>query len=637
MPEENLTAKITVDTSQVGKAVSKAKRELAKLKDKTVVVKVKTQPVKGGKSSSSGGGSSRGTSALDQKALAAARAIGLLGKKSQTASITLKDLAATARLLRRALERLRDSAKGLNKAIKTVNRNAGKKAVGNKGGGKADTDNTENNGNGKDKSKQKTEQQNLHSLRKFTKALVATIAAISLVRDAYRKLSGSLKTAADYHFASLTTGLSVERLGQWKSALIPYGGDDSGATGDMMAIQRNLEAARRGEDPFSTAARQLMGDSLNVRPGMTQEEFIKQIAPRLQQLNLDEALRAGRDIGLSDAMIHLLRKPDWENELESQVPIVKSDTAKNAAETMRGTKRAEEYANNFTAELATKLLGWLDGNNALQATLGVGGTIIGAIAEATKTICTAIIAWKLLGAGGKFLTGVGAAAGGKGLFTTLAGLFGTKAAAGAVSGGTAAGATASGAAAGGAGIFSALLNAFLPATVGAVGSRPILELVAETARNYGFVPGGHEPTTVDGRPIGDLSVIDTVEGEKPRNLPEQTPEQKKRALRYQQILLEGGTDEEIRKKLEAEGFASAMPADTPLNYMDNSSARLLGSAAGRGETSVDVGGVVININAPSGNAEDIQNAVARGNAGAAEVVRQEFEKIDRENASTIIA
>ena len=71
--------------------------------------------------------------------------------------------------------------------------------------------------------------------------------------------------------------------------------------------------------------------------------------------------------------------------------------------------------------------------------------------------------------------------------------------------------------------------------------------------------------------------------------------------------------------------------------MDNASARQIGAAQGRGETTVDVGGIVINISAPSGDAQDIQTAVARGNAGAAEIVRQEFETLDRDNAGAYYA
>ena len=98
-----------------------------------------------------------------------------------------------------------------------------------------------------------------------------------------------------------------------------------------------------------------------------------------------------------------------------------------------------------------------------------------------------------------------------------------------------------------------------------------------------------------------------------------------------------------KKQLEDKGYiyyndnGAFNQTKTDLNYWDNATARQIGAAVGRGETNVDVGGVVINIHAPTGNAEDIKNAVARGTGGATEVMRQQFEELDREFASPYYA
>ena len=87
--------------------------------------------------------------------------------------------------------------------------------------------------------------------------------------------------------------------------------------------------------------------------------------------------------------------------------------------------------------------------------------------------------------------------------------------------------------------------------------------------------------------------------------------------------------------------ASAYPqlqTDTQFNGMDKQQAAEAGrmSVASAGGVNVDVGGINININAPSGNAEDIAVAMGQGGDKARAIVRDSFEVLDIENAGAYI-
>lgn len=646
MPEENLTAKITVDTSAVAPAVAKAKSELNKLKDKTVTIRVKT--AKGG-SGRAGKGASSGSGVN----------LGSLGKNASSAAAALHELAKTARTLHRAMERFRTA---MDNAAKSGKRYAKKASSANSAAAPGDAKSA-NAQDSKEKKSRKDQlaasRENMGQLRSLAKAFGFLIITTQLLRTAFNKLSESLATPAGYFAAGAITGLGAERIQQWKWALTPWGGGKGGGIADMLALQKNIEAAQRGEQPFGTEAIQLLGGNrLAIRPGMTPEEFIDQIAPRLQELELGKAMAAGRAAGLSEPMIAFLREygANWRQEVDRQLKYFDENAAKDSATAQRGYDQTKEAADAFINPLARKIGNWLDGNMDLQKLIGAGGTIIGTLLDIFKLLTTYLIVREIFRRFPPFGGGKpgGGGGGGSGFW-----------------------------------IFPPLIRQVdspaekepekspEPEPIPEPEQQPVLTRTpdAETQRERfarwlirssgGEVPEGESAQKFfDSEPLGNQNEVDAInaglialltlatavatapvaapaaatavvvppgffEGffDSIRNL-FKTDEEKKKEEEEQ---------EKYRQSIEGVRAYADFPSDTPLNYMDNSSARQLGSAAGRGETTVEVGGVVINIHAPTGDAKDIQNAVARGAGGASEILQQQFEELDRENASPYYA
>lgn len=672
MPDTDFTTRITVDTSTAQQQIAALRKLVADFRAfaaKEIQVKVNG---KIGKASGGTGGNFSGkVKAGDaNKALAALAAhlrdangqIVRLGKNSGTAADDLRQLAQSARTLRSALMRLKD----ILADVKKSKGNSGKSAEASKS---SDAEKKENDSaddsaekNKKAEKERLTQQRaNTAQLRAVTKALGAVVVATNLLHKAFNTAAASLGNAANYHVSGLMTGMRAERVQQWRWALDPFGGGKGGATPDMLAIQRNLEIMKLGQNAFDNETMQLFGKQgttlANFDPRRSAEEFIDTIAPALQKMTASEAMMAGQGVGLNVPMIEFLRKygANWRQEVDRAKPIYTNEQAEKSTETQRALNRAKEYGESKVNEAANALLHWMDGNADLQAliqkTLGETGVIANAALSIVRDFLILKLAYRGLGIAG--------AVSGAGVAGNTAAAAGGTAAAGAAGGATAGGLVVAGAAL--AGILAEMGRS--SATKEAKQEFGTTGAIA-TYLLYSFVPGmGVGKATSD---IGkglinwifggddtpkktDTPNIPASSG--PRDISQLSEAEAKQISsrtynawkEYHQSGKAPG--EEVQRQIAqnqpaASGdFKTNYPAtpDTPLNYMDNASARQIGAAQGRGETTVDVGGIVINISAPSGDAQDIQTAVARGNAGAAEIVRQEFETLDRDNAGAYYA
>ena len=312
-----------------------------------------------------------------------------------------------------ALKAIRDLNR-VDKAQKAVAKSAKEMQEAQAGGGSGKKPSTSgSSGGGADKGadkvnkdKEKQTKKAAQDTAKFSAGIRNTamaLAGLSLVIRSARHAIGAwnkaLTKAGDYYTAGELTGLGSDRIQRWKWTLARYGGGDSSAVTNFMSLQRNLEMARRGENPWGQAAYQYLGGNmLSATPGMTLEEFLQRLAPELQKLPIEQALAAGRAIGLDEAMIFALHKRGAAilNEVNSAAnrPMMRADEA--AVNAKVNLERAKEAKENVDKNVAETILTALGINSPFaQELLGKVGGIAGFLWDISKTI------------GGIYITGKG--------------------------------------------------------------------------------------------------------------------------------------------------------------------------------------------------------------------------------------
>lgn len=110
--------------------------------------------------------------------------------------------------------------------------------------------------------------------------------------------------------SAMVSGANTDDLQALATAIRDYGGGEgiATATKDLAAIRNLIVRSRSGQDPFSDLVKLYFANGVNITPGMTPLEFLQQIAPRMKELPLDEALAVGSELGLSNAMSMFLHE-----------------------------------------------------------------------------------------------------------------------------------------------------------------------------------------------------------------------------------------------------------------------------------------------------------------------------------------
>jgi|GEM_PF-5131463 len=182
------------------------------------------------------------------------------------------------------------------------------------------------------------------------KRLLAVGAALAAVKHGFNLMLDGLEKGKDRDIIRQMTGVGSTRQQMWERAVRPFGGSLKTTATSMGSLERNIALANMGEQPFSDNAYRLLGDAIQTRPGMTSEEFLRNIAPRMQKLTRAEALLAGQSLGLTPDMALFLRAmgAEFEKALEKErkAAAVTDDQAKKANELEKKANEVVEGAKN---------------------------------------------------------------------------------------------------------------------------------------------------------------------------------------------------------------------------------------------------------------------------------------------------
>lgn len=238
--------------------------------------------------------------------------------------------------------------------------------------------------NKSEKVAERGEQRTIKNSGLMLKRILAVAAAIAVLKRAFNSLGEGLNFGKNYLLAGMLTGTDAVRAQMWERLLKPFGGNLGSAAAGLGNIQRNIALANMGEMPFNDMAFRLLGDAIMTRPGMTQKDFLRNIAPRMQSLSRGEALLAGQSVGLPDDMSLMLNKfgAAFESELEKQRQAAMV-SQKKAEEAQKNRQKFDDILQGMkdqVLEIANAIFRYLPDNPKMLQALGkilTGVTIIG--------------------------------------------------------------------------------------------------------------------------------------------------------------------------------------------------------------------------------------------------------------------
>ena len=252
-----------------------------------------------------------------------------------------------------------------------------------------------------DRDSEHGQQRTIKNTNVMLKRLLAVAATLALVKRGFQALGTALDFGKNYELAAMMTGTDSVKMQMWERLLRPYGGNLNTAASGLGNVQRNIAMTNMGYRTFDDTAFRLLGDAIMTRPGMTQQDFLRNIAPRMQQLSRAEALIAGKSVGLTDDLALLLNEKgaDFEAELEKQ-----REAARLAQEE---TKAAQQNRQKFddvvqgvrteATRIANLLTSYLPDNPKILEQVGAIALHVGNIAAIIMGL--KLLKWLGVGAG----------------------------------------------------------------------------------------------------------------------------------------------------------------------------------------------------------------------------------------------